>query len=215
LSLGGNEQSQTIKLAVQQAYQSGVLVVSASGNDGTGVPLYPAAFSEVVAVAATDKYGSHASFSNYGSHIEVSAPGQSIYSTLPGNRYEAWNGTSMACPHVAGLAGLILSRNSQLSNQQVRQLLISTVQDLGTAGRDTYYGYGRINAYSALSQTPSSGSDTTVPGYTPEPTYSTPDYGYGYYDPLCGAGYGYMAGVALIGLGLAHFSHYRRRKREK
>jgi subtilisin family serine protease len=121
----------------------------------------------------------------------------------------------MACPHVAGLAGLILSRNPQLSNQQVRQLLASTTQDLGAAGRDTYYGYGRVNAYSALSQTPGSGSSTPVPGYTPEPTTPDPGYGYGYYDPLCGAGYGYMAGIALIGLGLAHFSHRRDRKQEK
>jgi subtilisin family serine protease len=202
-------------LAVEQAYQSGVIVVAASGNDGSGIPLYPAAFPEVVTIGATDKYGEHASFSNYGSHVELSAPGQTIYSTLPGDSYTAWSGTSMACPHVAGLAGLILSRNSQLTNQQVRQIMVATSQDLGAAGRDTYYGYGRVNAYSALAQTPTSGSGTTVPDYSEEPAYPTPDpsyeYGYGYYGPLCGPGTDNIAMIALLGLGWVHFSRYRRK----
>ncbi len=218
LSLGGIEKSQTIKLAVEQAYQSGVIVVAASGNDGSGVALYPAAFPEVIAVGATDKYGDHASFSNYGSHVELAAPGQAIYSTLPGNTYEAWNGTSMASPHVAGLAGLILSRNPQLTNQQVRQVMAATSQDLGAAGRDTYYGYGRVNAYSALTQTPASGSGTTVPNYPEEPSYpGQPSYGsgYDYYGPLCGTGYENMAAVALLGLGVVHFSHRRRKGKNK
>ncbi len=217
LSLGGMEKSQTIKLAVEQAYQSGAIVVAASGNDGSGLTLYPGAFPEVITVGATDKHGDHASFSNYGSHVELTAPGQAIYSTLPGNTYEAWNGTSMACPHIAGLAGLILSRNPQLTNQQVRQLMAATSQDLGAAGRDTYYGHGRVNAYSALTQTPGSGSGDTVPDYPAEPSPpSAPSYGsgYDYYGSLCGPGFESVAAVALLGLGAVHLSH-RLRKRKK
>lgn len=218
LSLGGLERSQTIQLAVEQAYQSGAIIVAASGNDGTGVPLYPGAFPEVITVAATDKYGDHASFSNYGSHVELTAPGEAIYSTLPGNRYEAWNGTSMACPHVAGLAGLIWSRNPGLTNQQVRQVMAATSQDLGAVGRDTYYGHGRVNAYAALAQTPASGSGGSVPTYPGEPSSpSNPGYGsgYDYYGPLCGMGYESMAVAAIVGLGIMHFSRSRRKSRTK
>jgi subtilisin family serine protease len=201
---------------VEQAHQSGVLVVSASGNDGSGLPLYPAAFPDVVAVGATDKYGDHASFSNYGSHVELVAPGETIYSSLPGNTYEAWNGTSMACPHVAGLAGLILSRNPNLTNEQVRQIMAATSQDLGSVGRDSYYGFGRINAYAALSQTPASGSGGSIPDYPQNPPYSPPDPSYGYdygYAPLCGPGFDNLLLVALIGFGWVHFAYRRRMRR--
>jgi len=148
-----------------------VLVIAASGNDGSSVPLYPAAFQEVIAVGATNQYGNKASFSSYGSHLELAAPGEAIYSTLPGNTYEAWNGTSMASPHVAGLAGLLLSKNSGLTNEQVRQILAGTAQDLGESGHDSYFGYGRINALSALTQSP---DDTgNYPAPNPPPTSTT------------------------------------------
>jgi thermitase len=206
LSLGGLDNSSTIKLAVEQAYQSGVIILAASGNDGSGVPLYPAAFPEVIAVGATDRYGDRASFSNYGSHLELAAPGQSIYSTLPGNSYESWNGTSMASPHVAGLAGLLLSQNPSLSNQQVRQLMVATSQDLGTTGRDSYFGYGRINARYALTQTPDDGSNYPVP--TPGP-YPTPSPGY---TPLCGPEMEGIFAVALVGLCWVNIERWRHRK---
>ena len=196
LSLGGLDQSQTIKLAVQQAYQQGVLVVAASGNDGSSIPLYPAAFSEVMAVGATNQYGNIASFSSYGSHLEISAPGQAIYSTLPGNTYEAWNGTSMACPHVAGLAGLIFSRNPALTNQQVRQILTTTAQDLGSSGVDSYFGYGRIDALSALAL--ASGDAGTIATPTPNSgTYPTPNPAP---PATCGESLGGVFALALMGL---------------
>jgi thermitase len=208
LSLGGLDRSSTIKLAVEQAYQSGAVIVAASGNDGSGVPLYPAAFSEVIAVGATDRYGDRASFSNYGSHLELAAPGQSIYSTLPGNSYEAWNGTSMACPHAAGLAGLLLSQDPTLTNQQVRQLMAATAQDLGSAGLDSYFGYGRINAYSALTQTPGSGGNYPVPTPGPDP-YPTPSPGY---TPLCGSGMEGVFAMALVGLCWVNIERWKRKK---
>lgn len=212
LSLGGLDRSSTMELAIKQAYQSGVLIVAASGNDGSGVTLYPAGFSEVTAVGATDQAGNRASFSNYGNHLEVAAPGQAIYSTLPGNRYEAWNGTSMAAPHVAGLAGLLLSKNPALTNQQVRQLMDATAQDLGPAGRDASFGYGRINAYAAL-QGSGNGSNypfpTPVPGATPGP-YPTPAPGYA---GLCGPGMEGLFAIALIGLGWVNLERWKRKKR--
>lgn len=207
LSLGGLDRSSTIKLAVEQAYQSGAIIVAASGNDGSGVSLYPAAFPEVIAVGATDRYGDHASFSNYGSHLELVAPGQTIYSTLPGNSYEAWNGTSMACPHAAGLAGLLFSQNPTLTNQQVRQVMAATAQDLGSAGRDSYFGYGRINALSALTQTPGDGSNYPVP--TPGP-YPTPSPGY---TPLCGSDMEGIFAMALVGLCWVNIERWKRKKR--
>lgn len=197
LSLGGLERAQTIELAVQQAYQRGVVIVAASGNDGSPSPLYPAALPEVISVGATDRYGDHASFSNYGSTLELAAPGQAIYSTLPGNSYEAWNGTSMAAPHVAGLAGLLLSQNPSLTNEQVRQIMEATAQDLGSAGKDSYFGYGRINAYAALSQS----SGGAYP--TPVANYPTPGSGY---TPLCGYGLGELLMVALVGVGWVHLT---------
>jgi subtilisin family serine protease len=107
-----------------------------------------------VAVAATDSNDRKASYSNYGYKIEVAAPGTNVYSTLPGNSYGRMSGTSMACPHVSGLAGLIWSYNSSMSNQDVRNRLHRGVDDLGTPLRDRYFGYGRINAYKALVPTP-------------------------------------------------------------
>lgn len=202
LSLGGLERSQTILLAVQQAYQQGVVIVAASGNDGSGVTLYPAGFSEVIAVGATNQYGSRASFSSYGSHLELAAPGQAIYSTLPGNAYEAWNGTSMACPHVAGLAGLIFSYDSTLTNTAVRQIMNGTAQDLGDSGRDSYFGYGRINASSALTQAGSGATyPTPTPGTNPYPEYST----------SCGESLGGLFGLAIMGLCWVNFERHKRK----
>lgn len=208
MSLGGLDRSSTIQLAVQQAYQSGVVVIAASGNDGSSIPLYPAAFPEVIAVGATDRYGDVASFSSYGSHLELSAPGQAIYSTLPGNSYDAWNGTSMACPHVAGLVGLMLSRNPALTIEQVRQVLVATTQDLGASGRDSYFGYGRINALAALSQIPDNTGNYPAPGPNPVP-YPTPEPGN---TSLCGQGLDWIIGMAVIGLGWVNIEQRRRKK---
>ncbi|PIE32758.1 alkaline serine protease [candidate division KSB3 bacterium] len=211
LSLGGLENSQTIRMAVQQAYQQGVVVIAASGNDGSGVPLYPAALSEVIAVGATGRYGDRASFSSYGSHLELAAPGEAIYSTLANNQYDAWNGTSMASPHVAGLAGLLFSRNPSLTNQDVRQILVSTAQDLGVGGRDTYFGYGRINAQAALSQTPDGNGSypPSDPGTTPD--FPNPPTTGPYY--VCGTGMSGVFFMTLFGLGLTHIGRWKRRKK--
>ncbi|MCP4397397.1 MAG: S8 family serine peptidase [bacterium] len=214
LSLGGLDNSNTIRIAVEQAYKQGAIIIAASGNDGSGVPMYPAALSETISVGATGRYGDKTSFSNYGNTLELAAPGESIYGTVPGNRYEAWNGTSMASPHVAGAAALLLSRNPALSNTQVRQLLASTATDLGPSGRDSYFGFGRIDVRAALSQVPdSNGNVPNNPGSGGGGNpYPTPSPGGGY---LCGPGSGGLFAVTLVVFGLVNMGRLRRRKGTK
>ena len=148
LSLGGSASSDVLEDAVAYASNKGVLVIAASGNANTGI-YYPAAYSQVMAVGATDSNDVRASFSNYGTGLDVVAPGDFIYSTVIGN-YGYSSGTSMAAPHVSGLAGLIWSAEPGLSNTEIRQIIRDTADDLGTTGYDIYYGYGRINAWNAL-----------------------------------------------------------------
>jgi thermitase len=142
----------TMSSAVQYAYDAGVLVVAATGNNG--VPrdeLYcPAYQTAALAVGATDSSDNRAYYSNYGPGIDVVAPGSSVYSTLPGGSYGYKSGTSMATPYVAGLAALLWSMDASLSRDDVWTTIEQTSDDLGSAGWDEQYGYGRINALQAL-----------------------------------------------------------------
>lgn len=150
MSLGNYAQAEFLHDALKYAYDRGVVLVAASGNDNTDRPGYPAAYPEVLAVAATDPDESRAEYSNYGDYIDIAAPGTSIPSTYPGSRYAALSGTSMACPHVAALASLIRSVNPELTNEQVMDVLRRTAKDLGPGGKDNDYGYGQIDVHSAL-----------------------------------------------------------------
>ncbi|MCD5322396.1 MULTISPECIES: S8 family peptidase [Pontibacillus] len=151
MSLGGSRGSTTLEQAMDQAYQQGVLLIAAAGNEGSkgkkNTIGYPAKYASVVAVGAVDESLNRASFSSVGEELEVMAPGANIYSTLPGNTYGSYNGTSMASPHVAGAAALILAEDSSLTNQEVRSLLNSTTTPLGDA---FYYGNGLINVQEAV-----------------------------------------------------------------
>ncbi|MCB0209702.1 MAG: S8 family serine peptidase [Anaerolineae bacterium] len=148
MSLGGSASSSILEDAVKYAYNKGVLIIAASGNANSDL-YYPAAYSQVMAIGASDSSDVRASFSNYGSGLDVVAPGQLIYSTLPGG-YTYLSGTSMASPHVAGLAALIWSAEPSLTNTEIRQIIRDTADDLGSPGYDIFYGYGRINAWKAL-----------------------------------------------------------------
>ncbi|NIO72039.1 MAG: S8 family serine peptidase, partial [Anaerolineae bacterium] len=154
LSLGGTVYSWTLKDAAEYAHDLGCVIVAAAGNDNSSVS-YPARYPEVFAVAATDSDDQKASFSNYGPEVDVAAPGVSIRSTYwwGGSTYEWLSGTSQASPHVAGLAALIWAVNPSLNNTQVQSIIKQTADDLGAAGRDNYYGFGRINARRALEAT--------------------------------------------------------------
>ncbi|OBZ19137.1 serine protease [Bacillus sp. FJAT-27264] len=150
LSLGNYADSQFLHDAIKYAYDRDVVLVSASGNDNTERPGYPAAYPEVLAVAATNSSHQRASFSNYGDYVDVAAPGESIASTYPDSQYAALSGTSMASPHVAALAALVRSMNPDLSNQEVMDLLMKNAIDLGTPGHDKYYGWGQVDIYKTL-----------------------------------------------------------------
>ncbi|MCB0178554.1 MAG: peptidase S8 [Anaerolineae bacterium] len=149
LSLGGSSGSDTILNAVEYAYNKGVLIVAASGNANTSI-YYPAAYSQVMAVGSTDSGDTRSSFSNYGAGLDVVAPGEFINSTMRGGGYGYLSGTSMASPHVAGLAALVWSAEPGLTHNGVRQIIRDTADDLGSVGYDNFFGYGRINAWSAL-----------------------------------------------------------------
>jgi len=150
MSLGNYASAEFLHDAIRYAYDRGVVLVAASGNDNTDQPGYPAAYPEVLAVAATDAGDNKAPYSNYGDYIDVAAPGDAIASTYPGNRYAALSGTSMASPHAAALAGLIKSVNPELTNGEIMDIMRKTAVDLGEKGRDVYFGYGRIDVVRAL-----------------------------------------------------------------
>ena len=160
-SWGGFGSSLTIKNAIDYAHSLGCVVVVAAGNEFKDA-LYsnPSDCENAITVGAFDHNDEMAYFSNWGAKIDVAAPGVDILSLRAtgtgidsraiGGRYYRMSGTSMACPHVAGLAALILSKNSNLTNEEVRQIIRTSSADLGPAGRDDYAGYGRIDAYQAL-----------------------------------------------------------------
>jgi serine protease len=173
MSLGGKTGSTTLSNAIKYAYGKGVVIVCASGNDGRPSVSYPAAYTECIAVGSTRFDGNRVRYSNYGSALDLVAPGgdmsvdqnkdgykdgilqQTFASGKPTSfGYYFFQGTSMASPHVAGVAALVLSVNPAFTNEQVRQALQSTAKDLGTAGRDKYYGYGLVNAALAITYNP-------------------------------------------------------------
>jgi len=150
--------------AIDYAYGLDCTLVFAAGNDNLNVMYFtPANYSKTIAVAATDHNDEKAEFSNWGGLIDVSAPGTGILSLraegtdmyhdgvhiVDGNYYWA-NGTSMACPHVAGLVALILFNNPGFSNGEVRTIMRVSADDIGNEGFDIYFGHGRINANEAL-----------------------------------------------------------------
>ncbi len=154
LSLGGPAGNSTMYDAVKYANDRGVLVVAASGNYGSSSLMYPAAYPEVMAVGATtiDYYQveSRASYSNFGSGLSVVAPGTSIYSTSSYAGYTAKSGTSMATPHVAGLAAVVWGLEPTLTRNDVQSVIENSAVDMGSAGYDIYYGHGRIDAFAAV-----------------------------------------------------------------
>jgi subtilisin family serine protease len=166
MSLGGTAGSPTLENAVNTAWSMGSLVVAAAGNNGAELRFYPAAYANAMAVASTNQDDWRSCFSNYyQGFISVAAPGEYIYSTTPrdasGNdTYGTYSGTSMATPHASGLAGLLFSQNPARTNREVRLLMESSAIDLGPAGDDAFFGYGRINAARALGGT---SSPTTPP----------------------------------------------------
>merc|ERR1712084_208201 len=156
LSLGGSGYSSSMDLFFKTLYeQQDVLFVAAAGNGGNSGYLYPASYGALMSVAALDSNQNRASFSQYNDQVEISAPGVAVESTLPDDSYAAWSGTSMATPHVAGVAGLLWMHFPQCKNYQIRNVLLATAKDRGSSGCDNYYGTGLVqakDAYDLLSE---------------------------------------------------------------
>ena len=148
LSLGARVDTRILRHAVDYAWDHGVVVVAAAGNDNTSRPNYPAAYEHVISVSATDQLNRKARFSTFGPTVDVAAPGVEIWSTVPGGRYDVKAGTSMASPHVAALAGLLAAQDRQAP--QIRRRIQRTATDLGADGKDGIYGWGLINANRAV-----------------------------------------------------------------
>lgn len=156
--------------AAEYAHDNGMIFCIATGNDYDTVG-FPAAYSSdfdgVIAVGSTDNDDTVSSFSNTGPEVTVVAPGKNILSTTPtydvtsgDTDYDEKSGTSMACPHVAGLASLVWSREIRQTNEQVRDVLINTAKKLGTGNFDNSWGNGRIEAEEAVAK---SGWDIELP----------------------------------------------------
>lgn len=154
LSLAGAVGSQTLESAVNFAWTQGTVVVAAAGNDGLKTTVYPAGYTNAIAVGSTNAEDKHSCFSNYNDgYISVTAPGEAIYVidiNDSATGYNYYSGTSLAAPHVAGLAGLIFGQNPERNNVQVRSIIENSAIDLGSEGVDAVFGHGRIDAYQAV-----------------------------------------------------------------
>jgi thermitase len=157
----GTRKSRTLESAVNNAWNKGVVLVAAAGNGGNQTKLYPAAYPNVMAVAATDNNDAKATFSTYGaSWVDIAAPGVNVYSTFPNhtfvlgtqnNRsfgYDVGNGTSMSAPIVAATAALAWSSSPGATQESVRTKVESTADKV--AGTGTNWANGRVNANNAV-----------------------------------------------------------------
>lgn len=146
MSLGTDEDNAALREAIRAAYQAGVLLVAAAGNQGDRV-LYPGAYPEVIAVAATNRSNGQAWFSNAGPEVELAAPGVELLTTGLQGSYQVRSGTSFAVPHVSGTAALLFSAGLR-DVQTVRRRLVQTAEDLGLAV--SAQGHGLVNAERAI-----------------------------------------------------------------
>jgi len=156
-SWGGGDYSRALHDAIKECNKEGILFVAAAGNSATDTdrhPHFPSAYDvdNVLAVAAINNQDKMASFSNYGAKtVDIGAPGVDIYSTVTGNGYEYFSGTSMATPHVAGVAALLLSKHEKLTPKEIINRLIETAKPIDSLKGKTVAG-GRVDAYAALTK---------------------------------------------------------------
>lgn len=155
--------SAAVNSAASYMKSKGGLVTTSAGNSGVDQNI--AATSSMIPVSATDGSDVKTSWSSYGVFVAMSAPGAGIYTTTNGGGYAAVSGTSFSSPITAGVVALMMSANPSLSSSAVEKLLFSTAVDLGTAGRDSLYGYGRVDAAAAVQAALSAVSvvDTSAP----------------------------------------------------
>ena len=182
LSLGATSPVPALVSSLGDAAAKNVLVVAAAGNSYlSGNPVtYPAAYDHTIAVGATDSLDRHAEFSETGSFVDLTAPGVAILSTYPGG-YEYLSGTSMATPFVAGALAVLESEHPGWTPEQVTSTLEASAADLGVAGRDDTFGWGRIDLAKAttamdpmVTSSPTPTPTATAPGPTATPETSSP-----------------------------------------
>jgi subtilisin len=176
---------------IDVAYNSGILLVASAGNTG-GAVTYPAIYDDVIAVSAIDNNDQIASFSARGPKIELAAPGVNVNSTIcigPGytcttSSYGTLSGTSMAAPHVTGVAALIMSNgfgdanlDGEVNNKDVREILAQTARDAGTTGRDNIYGFGIVNASNAIFGIPAPTILPSIINFSPDSQMPVDDAG--------------------------------------
>jgi len=172
MSLGGDYSAPTSSTdiafhnAIIAAQDNGIVTVAAAGNGATATSNYPSDWSEVVSVTAVDSSNTIWSGSDHNAYKNICAPGVSVYSALFSNdtAFGSKTGTSMACPVVSGIAALIWAANPALTVAQVKTILYATATDLGTPGRDDYYGNGLVNANAAVAAALETFSVTYAPG---------------------------------------------------
>lgn len=167
MSLGGPYYSALEEEAYETLYNEGFLVIAAAGNDGNCASSYPASYPTVLSVAAVDSDRRLASFSQCNTQVELAGPGVDVLSTYPNNRYATLSGTSMATPHVAGVAAEVWSHFPNCTNNQIRNVLLATAQDLGDGGYDKCYGYGLVQAKAAYDLLASQGCEAGGPVENP------------------------------------------------
>jgi len=179
MSLGGESDS-TLGAAVAAAINAGSVIIASAGNDASSTPNFPASYPDVISVAALGADGELASYSSSNALVSLVAPGgdfrfdligafaggtsgvlstvwdfvdDPLFNEVPGPDYAFYTGTSMAAPHVSGVAALVLAANPGMTGQQLRDRLVSTAVDMGPPGRDSRYGFGRVDAYNAITGT--------------------------------------------------------------
>ena len=190
MSLGGASGSTALQNAVIYAYNAGVTIVCAAGNAGSSAAQYPASYTQCISVSAIRYDRTYPSYSSYGSTIDICAPGGDVTVDQNGDGYVDgvlqqthdgvnygtfgyyfYEGTSMACPHVAGVAALLISKaGGSMTPDAVRAALQNTATDLGPAGWDQHYGYGMVNASAALATI---GNNPPVAAFSGTPTSGT------------------------------------------
>lgn len=154
MSIGTKTFNSSYEDVAAWARTQGALIIAASGNDTSNQLRYLAACPSAIAIGATDRNDALWPLSNYSAELAYSAPGDQILSTYPGAGYGQQSGTSMASPHIAAVAALVLARNPDFTIEQLLAALTWGSIDLGTAGRDAYFGHGRIDALKAVEYSP-------------------------------------------------------------
>lgn len=154
--------SAAVQSAANYLRSKGGVVVAAAGNSGVQEAI--AAHDSMLSISATNSSDTRPSWSSFGAYVDLAAPGVSIYAPTRGGGYANVSGTSFAAPITAGAVALMLSANPKLTPADIDSLLKATAVDLGDAGYDLYYGYGRINAARAVAEAASkTAGDTQAP----------------------------------------------------